>query len=160
QRRRHHRRCADGRAASGGRHHQSRAAGLVTRRLLILHTGGTLMMKGEDVLTPDVYGRDLVAELPILARIAEIETRILFDRDSGDIQPEHWVTLAKEVHGALEAGRHDGIVVVHGTDTMAYTASAVSIMLGAVPRPVVFTGSQRPLSDVRTDARQNLIDAA
>ena len=56
--------------------------------------------------------------------------------------------------------RYDGIVVVHGTDTMAYTASALALILGPLPKPVVLTGSQKPLVDVRTDARQNLVDAA
>ena len=134
-------------------------------RLLILHTGGTVMMgpasgHGSGMLTPDVYGRDLCAELPSLGRIGEIETRILFNMDSGDMQPSDWVTLAREVHAALAAGLHDGVVVVHGTDTMAYTASALGLMLGALPKPVVLTGAQRPLVDVRTDARENLVNAA
>lgn len=103
-------------------------------------------------------GRDLLAEVPSLARIADLETKILFHMDSANMQPEEWVTIAREVHAQLP--RYDGIVVVHGTDTMAYTASALAIMLGPLPKPVVFTGSQRPLSDVRTDAHQNLIDAA
>lgn len=137
-------------------------------RLLLLHTGGTLMMTGGDPtpLVPEVYTRDIVAEVPVLARIAEIETRILFALDSSDMQPHHWVEIAQAVHAGLcardDAGalRYQGVVVVHGTDTMAYTASAISMLLGPLPKPVVLTGSQRPLSDVRTDARQNLIDAA
>src|SRR5207302_6779230 len=71
-----------------------------------------------------------------------------------------WVTLAREVHDVLAAGAHDGVVVVHGTDTMAYTASALGLLLGPLPKPVVLTGAQRPLVEVRTDARENLIDAA
>jgi L-asparaginase len=78
--------------------------------------------------------------------------------DSGDMQPADWITVAKAVHGAL-AEPFDGVVVVHGTDTMAYAASAVALMLGPLPKPVVFTGAQRPLGDVRTDARENLVDA-
>lgn len=137
-------------------------------RVLVLHTGGTLMMnrKGAQApaeapgeLRPDAYGRDLVAELPILARAADVTTRILFDLDSGDMQPSHWVELARAVHGALADEGFDGVVVVHGTDTMAYAASALGLMLGPLPRPVFFTGAQRPLVEVRTDARQNLVDA-
>jgi L-asparaginase len=131
-------------------------------RILVLHTGGTLMMQaaaaGRELL-PDAYGRDLLAELPILARAADVTTRILFNLDSGDMQPEHWVELARAVHGALADEAFDGVVVVHGTDTMAYGASALALMLGPLPRPVVFTGAQRPLTEVRTDARQNLVDA-
>jgi L-asparaginase len=130
-------------------------------RLLVIHTGGTLMMSaGESALRPDAYGRDLVTELPSLRRIAELDARILFNMDSGDMQPADWVTLAREVHGALGDARYDGIVVVHGTDTMAYTASALALMLGGLPKPVVLTGAQRPLAEARTDARENLIDAA
>lgn len=110
-------------------------------------------------LTPDVYGRDLAAELPSLLRIAELETRILFTMDSGDLQPSDWITIAKEVHERLEDPSFDGIVIVHGTDTMAYTASALGLLLGPVPKPVVLTGAQRPLTQARTDARENLIDA-
>jgi L-asparaginase len=131
-------------------------------RLLVIHTGGTLMMSGaeDSVLQPDVYGRDLVTELPSLARIAELDAQILFNMDSGDMQPGDWVTLARRVHAALLDATYDGIVVVHGTDTMAYTASALGLMLGPLPKPVVLTGAQRPLAEARTDARENLIDAA
>lgn len=136
-------------------------------RVLIFHTGGTLMMRGGDPspLVPDVFTRDILAELPVLARVAEIESRILFALDSSDMQPEHWVTIAEAVYGALcetraDGGRRfDGIVIVHGTDTMAYTASALSFLLGGIDRPVILTGAQRPLGEVRTDARANLVDA-
>jgi L-asparaginase len=102
--------------------------------------------------------RDLVAEVPSLGRLAELDTRLLFHMDSANMQPADWLTLAREVHRELP--RYDGIVVVHGTDTMAYSASALALLLGPLPKPVVLTGSQKPLEDVRTDARQNLIDAA
>jgi L-asparaginase len=135
-------------------------------RLALFHTGGTLMMRGGEPhpLAPDVYTRDLVAELPVLRKIAEIESTILWNLDSSDLQPHHWIALAAAVHGALSARdgdrpRYDGVVVVHGTDTMAYTASALAFLLPGLDRPVVLTGSQRPLVDVRTDARANLVDA-
>ncbi|MEO8877641.1 MAG: asparaginase domain-containing protein, partial [Polyangiaceae bacterium] len=65
----------------------------------------------------------------------------------------------REVHGALAGKKYHGIVIVHGTDTMAYTASALALMLGPITRPVVVTGAQRPLAEARTDARENLINA-
>lgn len=119
------------------------------------------MMKpgGGATLHPDAYGRDLLAELPILGRVADVSTRILFDLDSGDMQPANWVEIARAVHGAIAQDGFDGVVVVHGTDTMAYTASAIALMLGPLQRPVVLTGAQRPLTEPRTDARQNLVDA-
>jgi L-asparaginase len=128
-------------------------------RLLLIHTGGTLMMRGGNPtpLEPDVYTRDLVAELPVLRKLAEIETRILYNLDSADIQPHHWVELAQVVHESL--AKYDGIIIVHGTDTMAYTASALAFLLPGLDRPVILTGAQKPLIDVRTDARTNLVDA-
>lgn len=117
------------------------------------------MMRGGDPspLAPDVYTSDLLAELPVLRKVAEIESRILFNLDSSDMQPHHWVELAAVVHEALP--RYEGVVIVHGTDTMAYTASALAFLLPGLDRPVVFTGAQRPLVEVRTDARANLVDA-
>lgn len=139
-------------------------------RLLLLLTGGTMLMtpgaggptsagtKRPLTLDEERTSRDLVAEVPSLARIAELETRLLFHMDSANMQPADWITIAREVHAQLPS--YDGIVIVHGTDTMAYTASALALMLGPLPKPVVLTGSQKPIVEVRTDARQNLIDAA
>lgn len=139
-------------------------------RLLLLLTGGTLMMTPEEPgaerrpgrasvsLDEERASRDLLAEVPSLGRIADFETRLLFHMDSANMQPPDWLTLAREVHASLPL--YDGIVVVHGTDTMAYSASALAMLLGPLPKPVVLTGSQKPLAEVRTDARQNLIDAA
>lgn len=135
------------------------------KRVLILLTGGTLMMKptaagsGSSALGLDDRTSDLVAALPMITRIADIETRELFAMDSGDMQPSDWLRLARQVHAAIDEGTHDGIVIVHGTDTMSYTASALALLLGDLPIPVVLTGAQRPLSEPRTDARENLIDA-
>jgi L-asparaginase len=128
--------------------------------VLMIHTGGTLMMRpGDDnhTLEPDVYARDLLAELPVLRSIASIDTRILFNLDSGDMVPSHWVEIARSIHASLDD--YDGIVVITGTDTMAFTASALSFLLPGLDRPVVLTGAQRPIFDFRTDARSNLVDA-
>lgn len=129
-------------------------------KILMIHTGGTLMMRAGSEggpLEPDVYTNDLLAELPVLRSLAQIDTRILFNLDSGDIQPHHWVELASLIHQEIE--QYDGVVVVHGTDAMAYTASALAFLLPGLDRPVVLTGAQRPLFTVRTDARTNLVDA-
>jgi len=117
------------------------------------------MMRGGDPapLAPDVYTQDLLTELPVLRKIAEIETRILFNLDSSNMQPHHWVTLARTVHEERE--RYDGFVIVHGTDTMAYTASALAFLLPGLDRPVILTGAQAPLAHMRSDARTNLVDA-
>lgn len=128
-------------------------------RLLIIHTGGTLMMQpgASSALTPDVYTQDVLTELPVLRTIGQIETKILFNLDSSDMLPHHWVELARTTHEAL--AEYDGVIIVHGTDTMAYSASALAFLLPGLDRSVVLTGSQSPLGDLRTDARTNLVDA-
>ena len=100
------------------------------KRVLILHTGGTLGMSGRrpTPLQPDTYAQEIVARVPELAALATVETRILCNLDSSDVGPDEWSALAEEVAQARAA--HDGIVVIHGTDTMAYTASALSFALG------------------------------
>ena len=129
------------------------------KSVLLLHTGGTLGMSGRRPapLQPDTYAQQIVQRVPELAELAAVETRILCNLDSSDVGPDEWSALAGEIAQARE--RHDGIVVVHGTDTMAYTASALSFALEGLDRPVVLTGSQRPLGEIRTDARRNLVDA-
>jgi L-asparaginase len=125
-------------------------------RVLLLHTGGTLGMHGEP-LEPDRFGESLVDAAPEIARLADLEVRAICNLDSSDIGPEHWRELASAI--AASRGSFDGFVIVHGTDTMAYTASALSFALEGFERPVVLTGAQRPLASVRTDARRNLADA-
>jgi L-asparaginase len=129
------------------------------KRVLILHTGGTLGMSARrpSALAPDTYAHEILTRVPELAALATIETRILCNLDSSDVGPDEWSALADEVAAARAA--HDGIVVIHGTDTMAYTAAALSFALGGLDRPVVLTGSQRPLGEIRSDARRNLVDA-
>lgn len=125
-------------------------------RVLILHTGGTLGMRG-DPLAPGDYLDGLTREVPEIARLADVETRVVCNLDSSDVGPEEWCKLARTI--AAERTDWDGFVIVHGTDTMAYTASALAFALEGLDRPVVLTGAQRPLAAVRTDARRNLADA-
>ncbi|MFW5968427.1 MAG: asparaginase [Persicimonas sp.] len=126
------------------------------KRVLLLHTGGTLGMSGSP-LEPDAYSQALTEAVPEITELAEVDARIVYNLDSSDIGPRHWTELAEiiaEVHNA-----YDGFVIVHGTDTMAYTASALSFALEGLEKPVIATGAQRPLSALRTDARRNLADA-
>lgn len=126
------------------------------KRVLVLHTGGTLGMTGEP-LEPNAYSQALTEAVPELTEIAEIDTRIVFNLDSSDVGPAHWTELAAQISQAYDA--YDGFVIVHGTDTMAYTASALALTLEGLAKPVVLTGAQRPLAALRTDARRNLADA-
>ncbi|MDH3285507.1 MAG: asparaginase [Acidobacteriota bacterium] len=129
-------------------------------RVLILHTGGTLGMRPREpdrALAPDEIGATILEHVPELSRIATVETRVLFNIDSTDVGPTHWVELARAVGAGVDS--FDGIVITHGTDAMAFTASALSYQLRNLPRPVILTGSQRPLADVRSDGRGNLVGA-
>ncbi len=104
----------------------------------------------------DVQGQ-LLRHVPEIARIAEIETAVAFNLDSSNMTLGHWRLLAGMI--AERRDGYDGFVVIHGTDTMAYTASALSFMLQGLGRPVILTGSQRPLVSIRSDARGNLVNA-
>jgi L-asparaginase len=129
-------------------------------RVLILHTGGTLGMRPrhpDESLAPDEFGVTVLEHVPELQRIADIDTRVLCNLDSSDLTQEHWMRLAEVVFEAH--GEYDGVVITHGTDAMAYTASALSYVLRELPFPVILTGSQRPLADVHTDGRANLVGA-
>ncbi len=125
----------------------------------MLHTGGTLGMAGgrPSALRPAPFARTLRERVPELAELADIRLEVFSNLDSSEMQPESWVLLAQLL--ARRLPEFDGAVVTHGTDTLAYTASALSFLLPGLDRPVVLTGSQRPLKEVRTDARLNLIDA-
>jgi len=128
----------------------------VPKRVLLLHTGGTLGMQGSP-LAPAAYSQRIGERVPELSEIATLETRIVYNLDSSDIGPAEWSQLATAVARGRDTA--DGIVIIHGTDTMAFTAAALAYALPGLDRPVVLTGAQRPLVAIRTDARRNLVDA-
>lgn len=110
-----------------------------------------------DALKPGSFFRTVRERVPELTKLAHIEFEVFSNLDSCEMQPELWVRLAQRI-----AQRHagfDGVVITHGTDTLAETACALSFMLPGLNKPVVLTGAQRPLGEIRTDARLNLIDA-
>src|SRR5688572_5230981 len=127
--------------------------------VLLLHTGGTLGMAGgrPSVLRPSAFFKTLKQRIPELFELARIELELFSNLDSCEMQPELWSRMAAHVHGRLR--EFDGVVITHGTDTLAFTASALSFMLPGLDKAVVLTGSQRPLLEIRSDARLNLIDA-
>jgi L-asparaginase len=132
----------------------------VAKRILILATGGTLGMTPrhpDRVLAPGEFGSTLLSHVPELEELAEVEFRELVNVDSSDLTRAHWRSVAEEIAGAV--GTHDGVVVTHGTDTMAYTACALSYLLRNLPLPVILTGSQRPLAEPHSDARANVVGA-
>lgn len=129
--------------------------------ILIIYTGGTIGMKTDaatGALVPfDFSG--IYEEFPSLKRLnVDIDVHTISPViDSSNVSPENWMTLARLIRDNY--ARYDGFVVLHGTDTMSYTASALSFMLENLAKPVVFTGSQIPIGVLRTDGRENLITA-
>lgn len=108
-------------------------------------------------LKPGAFFRTLRQRVPELSKLARLSFELISNLDSCEMQPERWADLATLLHERLDD--FDGAVVTHGTDTLAETASALSFMLRDLDKPVVLTGAQRPLQEVRSDARLNLIDA-
>jgi L-asparaginase len=127
-------------------------------RIHLLHTGGTLgMAEVGGLLQPGPYLARLLADVPELSRLAQIDVEILMNVDSSEMTPADWDRIGSRI--AASMGAYDGFVVVHGTDTMAYTAAALSFSLRGLAKPVVLTGSQRPLRAIPTDGRTNLAAA-
>lgn len=129
-------------------------------KVMIIYTGGTFGMTtdSQGVLTPFDFSH-ILEQLPTLKNLFLELTVISFDHpvDSSNIEPEHWVMIGNIIFDHYQ--EQDGFVVLHGTDTMAYTASALSFMLVGLQKPVVFTGAQLPIGEPRSDARENLITA-
>lgn len=129
--------------------------------ILIIYTGGTIGMKTDSetgALVPfDFSG--IYEEFPSLKRLnVDIDVLTMSPViDSSNVSPRNWIELARLIRDNYP--RYDGFVVLHGTDTMSYTASAMSFMLENLSKPVVFTGSQIPIGVLRTDGRENLVTA-
>ncbi len=127
-------------------------------RILVLTTGGTIMMvRVEGALEPRSDPKGFLAEVPELARQAELEVLEVANIDSADLTPSLWLDLARAIYERIDD--YDGFVVTHGTDTLVYTAAALSFMLQELPKPVVVTGAQVPLSELGSDGRTNLVSA-
>eukprot|EP00891_Asterochloris_glomerata_P003765 jgi/Astpho2/3765/Aster-04942 len=129
---------------------ETEADGTVTLRP---GTGGNF--KG--TLKPGEMLGNLLNVVPELSAFANLHLEVAFNKDSSRVGPVQWQQLAKLLHRNRQ--KYDAFLVVHGTDTMAYTASALSLMLLGFRKPIVMTGSQLPLLQPRSDARQNLIDS-
>lgn len=130
-------------------------------RILIIYTGGTIGM----IENPDTHSLQpfdfthLIDNVPKVKKLDYEIDNIQFNPpiDSSDMSPRHWVEIARHIDENYD--KFDGFVVLHGTDTMSYTASALSFMLENLHKPVIITGSQLPIGEVRTDGEENLITA-
>ncbi len=130
-------------------------------KISIISTGGTIASRVDyrtGAVRPALSASDLYSVVPELSEIARIDARILFSLFSENITPKHWSETAKAVAGEISKGAA-GVVVAHGTDTLAYTAAALSFALQALPVPVIIVGSQRSADRPSSDAATNLIGA-
>lgn len=140
---------------------KTKADGKDDVKVLVIYTGGTLGMvynAKTDNLVPFDFAQ-IPDNLPEMARL-DFEISVLtFDEllDSSNMNPETWVMLAKVIE--KNYANYDSFVILHGTDTMAYTASALSYLLENLHKPVIFTGAQLPIGVARTDAKENFITA-
>jgi len=129
-------------------------------KILIVYTGGTFGMAHDKdgVLIPFDFGL-ILEHLPTLRTMALELTVVSLENpiDSSNVSPAHWQLLVQIISDHYES--NDGFVILHGTDTMAYTASALSFMMEGLSKPVILTGAQLPISEPRSDARENLITA-
>ena len=139
--------------------------------ILVIYTGGTIgsVRKNPDnPESPLIPGtkEDLISNVPAIKRdrilLEEEEIVVKFEKtkrliDSSMIKPSDWVEIAEIIERNYE--EHEGFVILHGTDTMAYTASALAFMIDHLDKPIVITGSQRPIGYTRNDAEQNLVTA-
>jgi L-asparaginase len=130
-------------------------------KILLIYTGGTIgMMKNFETGALKAFNfSKLLNKIPELKQLdCEIET-ISFEKpiDSSNMNSIHWIKIANIIEEKYNY--FDGFVVLHGSDTMSYSASALSFMLENLNKPVIFTGSQLPIGDLRTDAKENLITA-
>ncbi len=128
------------------------------KKILLIGTGGTIASElTASGLAPELTTRQLVALVSALTEICEIDCVELLNMDSTNMQPRHWLQIAQCIRQNYDG--YDGFVLTHGTDTMAYTAAALSYLIQACPKPIILTGAQRPIGSDTTDSKENLADA-
>ena len=129
------------------------------KRILLIATGGTIASRPTAAggLAPALTSAELLACVPELAEVCQIDALQLYNLDSTNIGPDQWIGMVHAVRDHYDA--YDGFVITHGTDTMAYTAAALAYMIQRSAKPVVLTGSQKSIYNRDTDARNNLYRA-
>ncbi len=131
-----------------------------SKQVLVLLTGGTIAMVSgeEEILLPASQANQFLAQIRGLDELASVDLRVLCNLDSSDIQPEHWQMMAETI--SAEHYQYDGFVIVHGTDTMVMSASALSYALQSLGKPIILTGAQLPVQGQRlSDGLMNLAHA-
>ena len=128
------------------------------KKLLLIGTGGTIASRETgDGLSPGLQAEEIVSFVPEVRNLCEIEVLQLCNIDSTNMNPKIWRELVQAIKENFD--RYDGFVVLHGTDTMAYTSAVLSYMIQHSRKPIVVTGSQKPIDREGTDARVNLRDS-
>ena len=128
------------------------------KKILLIATGGTIASKyTADGLAPQISAEELLEYIPEAKEFCTIDTVQPFALDSTNVCADHWLKLARLIESKYEF--YDGFVLCHGTDTMAYTAAALSYLIQNSPKPIVITGAQKPIDMENTDARTNLADS-
>ncbi len=128
------------------------------KKILLIGTGGTIASEmTSNGLAPELTAQQLAALVPALTEICEVYCVELMNLDSTNISPRHWLQMARCIQTHYDAC--DGFVLTHGTDTMAYTAAALSYLIQGSPKPIVLTGAQKPIGFETTDSKDNLTDA-
>ena len=131
-------------------------------KILLLSTGGTIASKVDyrtGAVTPILSAEELNSSVPELAKMANIDSEVIFSEYSENIMPEHWLKIANKLDEYSNSG-YAGIIIAHGTDTMHYTSSFLSFALSGYPIPIALVGSQRSSDRASSDAALNLIGAA
>lgn len=128
------------------------------KKILFIATGGTIASRRSDSgLKPQITPQELLEYIPQVKDICQIEAIQLLNLDSSNMEPKHWKLIVHTIREQYEA--YDGFVIAHGTDTMAYTAAALSYMVQNSKKPIVITGAQKPIDLEITDAKSNLLDS-
>ncbi len=128
------------------------------KRILFIATGGTIASEVTALgLKPGVSAEALLRAVPAINELCDVESVQLYDLDSTDIGPEHWLGMARVIRENYDS--FDGFVLSHGTDTMAYSAAALSYLIQGSVKPIIFTGAQKPIGFDTTDSRVNLLDS-
>ena len=123
------------------------------KNILMIGTGGTIASKQTEYgLAPGLSTEDILNYIPAVSKICEVDSIQVCNLDSTNVTPEHWKLLVKTVEENYD--KYDGFVICHGTDTLAYTAAALSYMIQNSRKPIVVTGAQKPIEMDVTDAKQ------
>ena len=128
------------------------------KKILMIATGGTIASKrSENGLKPLITSEELLSYVPDAKQFCQADAIQVLNIDSTNVQPDHWLLIARTIEDHYS--QYDGFVICHGTDTMAYTAAALSYLIQNSPKPIVITGAQKPIDLEITDAKTNLLDS-